>query len=165
MVVCIPMHNNDMQGEDQKVYEIGYLMVPTVPEEHLAAEVGNIKSMLESQGAAFISEEFPKLRGLAYSISKKIDGVRRTFETAYFGWVKFDLPTEKMAAIKEALERNNSVIRFLLVKTVRENTLVGVKALERKAKEGEEGTAEEKKEAPKLTEAEIDKTIENLVIQ
>jgi ribosomal protein S6 len=30
-----------------KIYEVGYLLLPTIPEEHMAAEVQNIKAVIE----------------------------------------------------------------------------------------------------------------------
>ena len=47
------------------VYEVGYLLVPTIAEENVGGEVTTLKDNLSSNGASFISEEFPKFIDLA----------------------------------------------------------------------------------------------------
>jgi ribosomal protein S6 len=148
-----------------KIYEVGYLLLPTIPEEHLATEVQTIKSLIEKHEGTFITEDFPKLRTLAYAMVKPASGVNHKFDKAYFGWIKFEINPGAIPVIQKDLERNTNVLRFMVISTVRENTMTTPKAVFRPAAEGatpEEG-AEEPKE--KMTEEEMDKTIDNLVVE
>jgi ribosomal protein S6 len=152
--------------ELMQVYELGFHIVPTIAEEKVANVFGDIKSLLEKNGAIFISEEYPKMRPLAYTMLKNEAGKNEKFNFAYFGWVKFDLGKEEIALVKEKLEKNKEILRFLIIKTVRENTLYGHK-IPRKENEKPEvpvvGVIPE--EVVMASEEEIDKTIEELVVE
>lgn len=156
---------------DNRIYELGYHIVSSIPEEKLPAEVTVIKDLLESNGAVFISEEFPKLRHLSYTMTKVVGAKHLKFDTAYFGWMKFEMAPESVLAIKKVLDRNDNVIRFLIIKTVRESTLVVAKApsygkTEEKPIPGIDGKDE--KDTPvksPVSEAELDKTIDALVVE
>ncbi len=105
------------------VYEVGYLMVPTIAEESLGEEVTALKDLLSSNGAVFISEEYPKLIELAYQMTRSISNRKQKFTTAYFGWVKFECSSVQAKDIKSLLDKNEKLVRYLLIKTVRENTM------------------------------------------
>lgn len=105
------------------VYEVGYLMVPSIAEENLGQEVTLFKDSLSGSGAIFISDEYPKLIELAYEMSRSILNKKHKFLNGYFGWVKFECTTEEAKSIKMDLDKNEKLIRFLMIKTVRENTM------------------------------------------
>ena len=151
--------------ELMQVYELGLNLLPTIAEENVAAVFGDIKAVLEKSGAVFISEEYPKMRPLAYTMLKNEAGRNEKFNFAYFGWVKYELPKAKAEEVKEEIEKNKNILRFLIVKTVRENTLYSHKIVR---KEGEK--AETKEEAPvvdvaPMSEEEVDKAVEELVVE
>lgn len=152
--------------ELMQVYELGFHIVPTIAEEKVANVFGDIKSLLEKNGAVFISEEYPKMRPLAYTMFKNEAGKNEKFNFAYFGWVKYDLPKESAAEVKEKLEKNKEILRFLVIKTVRENTLYGHKL---GRKEGEKADTPVIGIVPEevilASDEEIDKTIEELVVE
>ena len=152
--------------ELMQVYELGFHIVPTIAEEKVANVFGDIKSLLEKNGAVFISEEYPKMRPLAYTMFKNEAGKNEKFNFAYFGWVKYELSKEVAAEVKEVLEKNKEVLRFLVLKTVRENTLYGHKLSK---KEGEKADVPVVGAIPEeiiiASEEEIDKTIEELVVE
>lgn len=151
------------------VYEVAFHIVPTVSPEKLPAEHDAIKAILGGVGATVISEEAPKLRPLAYQMVKVVGPNRHKFDTAYFGWIKFEAAPEAIADINKAMDASDKVIRHLVVKTVRENTLHGerIMAAERSAAEAKAGAdkaAAEKAAAPKPSTAEeTDKAIDKLV--
>lgn len=149
--------------EGMQVYEVGFHIAPFVGDENVAHEVSQIKDALERIKADTISEDFPRLRPLAYPIEKAIKGDKKISNEAYFGWIKFEAPTEAIDGFKRSMEALDNVIRFLIVKTVRENTLYGAKFL--RDKEVKREKREEGKDEPKqvINEAELDKTIESLV--
>lgn len=153
---------------DNRIYEIGFHIVPSVPEEKLAAEVTAIKDVLEKSGAVFVSEDFPKFKHLAYTMTKVVGAKHFKFDTAYFGWVKFELNPEALLAVKKALESNERILRFLLIQTVRESTLFVPKApLYRAEPKPIPGLGPKTDGAVKspISEAELDKTIEAMVAE
>ncbi|HVT75109.1 MAG TPA: 30S ribosomal protein S6 [Candidatus Paceibacterota bacterium] len=144
------------------VYEVGYHIVPTVSPETLPQEVDAIKAVLGAQQATIISEETPKLRNLAYTIVKPIGPARHRFDTAYFGWIKFEAPREAVAELDKMMKGSDKVLRYLIVKTVAENTLYGAKIL---AEEKKEAKPEATKDAKRPASAEeLDKSIDKLVV-
>ncbi|HEU5115030.1 MAG TPA: 30S ribosomal protein S6 [Candidatus Paceibacterota bacterium] len=151
------------------VYEVGFHIVPTVSPENLPREYDAVKAVLEKNGAVMISEESPKLRNLAYTMIKAVGPARHRFDTAYFGWVKFEAPKESVAEIDKALKASDKIIRHLIVKTVRENTIYGPKILAeekkeaREAREGVKEGSEEVKDKP-ANQEELDKSIDKLVV-
>lgn len=155
---------NINQDKRQKVYEVGYLILPSVPEEHVAAEVQNVKNLVEKHGGAFVTEDFPKLRQLAYSMKKLINGRHLKFDKAYFGWVKFETNPVEVPALKAGLEKLENLLRFLLIETVRENTLHTPRPVFR-PQPAAEGDAPKDQPQEKISEEQIEKEIENLVVE
>lgn len=155
------------EKKETRVYEVGYLLTPHLPEEKVGETVTHIKSILEKEGVFFIADEFPKLRVLAYTIEKPIAGKREKYQNAYFGWIKFEATGEAAVAIKKALSNERAIIRFLIIKTIRE--IPSAKFYVRR-----ETLTEEKKPVkadapaspkPVISEAELDKTIAELVAE
>jgi ribosomal protein S6 len=154
-----------------QVYELGYHIVSTVAEENLPKEVESLKAIVLQDGGSLVSEGEPKLINLAYSMTKSVADVKKTFNTAYFGWLKFETKSELMPSIKKAVDANPNVLRYLLIKTVRENTLYVPKLNVRAAAKEEAPKAkkpvktEETKISSKKDLEDIDKSIEELVIE
>ncbi len=115
--------NEIKEGADSKIYELGYLLVPTIKEEDISVNYGNIKELVSSFGGEIIGDEMPKMIYLSYTMSKVISNVRSKFNTAYFGWTKFAMSPAKVLELKNRLDLDSNFIRFLIVKTVRENTI------------------------------------------
>jgi ribosomal protein S6 len=144
-----------METSDMNVYEIGYHLVPTLPEEGLSAEADKIKALVTSEGGEIISEGSPEPLVLAYPISKTVKAIKTNYAKAYFGWVKATLAPESVLKVKTALDASEVVIRYLIVSTIKESTLVADK--EKRAPRSEASADKEGQE-------EIDKTIDELVI-
>lgn len=151
-------------NKDSKVYELGFLIIPSVAEEKLPEVVTKIKDDIEKAGSAFVSEEYPKLLPLTYTIFKSIDHKKQGYDQAYFGWVKFETNPAQMAELKKVFESNSNILRFLIVKTVKESTIYSHKVLVKKSKYTKK-TSTESAEEPKeqSSEEEIDKSIDELV--
>jgi ribosomal protein S6 len=172
---------------ETQVYELGFHIVPSVEEGDVASEVDTIKALVEKNGGVFISEESPKLIDLAYTIIKAIEGKKERFDTAYFGWIKFEMKTDSIGVVKEEIDLNKNVLRYLIIKTVKESTLTPKTAVfakedvsrkpapktntassekveedVKKADEVEKPVVKEKKEP--VSEEDLDKTIEELVV-
>ncbi len=151
---------------DPKIYEIGFHIVPTVPEDGVGARVTAIRDVIEGKGGHVIGDEFPRHMDLTYAMTKIAANKRSLYRSAYFGWTKFEVDPKEIKAIEEGLKADDHILRFILVKTVRENTMAPKKALQAKREDGVEKIVREEKveEKPALSEEELDKTIEDLVI-
>jgi len=146
---------------DNRIYEVGYLVLPTLPEDKVAAAVGDLKAALEKSNAVVISDENPRVTRLAYSIEKVIDNKKNKFDTAYFGWVKFEAPAEAAQDLKGSLDRNEKFVRFMIIKTVRENTMAPKKVF-RPEGARRPSTKDEGAEAVEMDKEAVDKKIEEL---
>jgi ribosomal protein S6 len=110
--------------EGFKVYELGIHLLPTLSEADVQVEFSKIKSQIEKLEGEFISESTPRLMTLAYEIPKTIKAQKRWYETAYFGWVKFELEAKELAVFEKFVKELEHTLRYLIVKTVREDTIV-----------------------------------------
>jgi len=160
-------NEEEVVGEEKEarlgVYEVGYIMLPTIAEENLGEEVTLFKDMFTEQGATFISDEYPKLIELAYEMTRSIANKKQKFSYGYFGWVKFECNTSQATLIKDILSKNEKLVRFLMIKTVRENTM-SVKRAYGKQEGGKRRPAQKQEEALPINEEVIDKEIEALVV-
>lgn len=120
---------NESQNDRSAVYEIGYLIGTSIPEETVPAEGEKIKKIVTDAGASIISDEAPRLEHLAYTMRKKtVSGAYDKFDDAYFGWVKFELASDAIEGVKKAITNLPSVIRSMVITTVRETTYLGKRA-------------------------------------
>ena len=115
--------NETEGGVNSRIYELGYLLVPTISEEEIPATYGNLKELVASFGGVTISDEMPKMINLAYPMVKVIANIRNKFKTGYFGWVKFTMSSDKVLELKKKLDLDPTIVRFLILKTVKENTI------------------------------------------
>ena len=145
------------------VYEVGYIMLPTIAEENLGEEVTLFKDMFTENGAVFISDEYPKLIELAYEMTRSIANKKQKFSYGYFGWVKFECSTEKAKIIKDILDKNEKLVRYLMIKTVRENTM-SVKRAYGKQDGSKRRVTQKHEETLPINEEVIDKEIDALVV-
>ena len=150
-----------------RVYEVGYLLLPFVQEADLATQVGLIKEQIAKAGGTVFSDEDPRLITLAYPMFKVFSNKKTKFENAYFGWVKFDGDPKTVATIKKSIEALENVLRFTIIKTIRENTLIKRPSFNSKPIAKVAVKDETKEETPKeiVNEVELDKELEGLVIE
>lgn len=113
--------------DTSKVYEISYILASTIQDEKVSDEVSTISKLITSNGGDVISSENPVLIELAYPMVKITPTFRGKFSKGYFGWMKFEMEPEFLSKIKENLDISNNVVRYLIIKTVRENTLLNGK--------------------------------------
>ena len=116
-------------ADNLSVYEIGYLIIPSVPEEKVPSETETITKIITSTGAKMVADEAPHRTKLAYEMRKKnVSGSYEKYNEAYFGWIKFEVGSDIIETIKKAVEIHPTVLRMLLTTTVRENTYLGKRA-------------------------------------
>lgn len=152
-----------IESKDSRVYEVGYLLVPTIPEDEAPVLFGNIKEMITALNGVVISDDLPKMTALSYVMVKVIANTRKKFDNAYFGWIKFELDPEALVELKKKLEAEENIIRFLITKTVRENTIasrrIPTRDISKRKKEVAEG------EATPINKEAIDKEIEAMIAE
>jgi ribosomal protein S6 len=154
----------DIKTENKSaIYEVGYHVAPMISETEIPAYASKIKAIIEENEGKIISEELPRLGALAYEIYSAAGSKKQKFNKTYFGWVKFESNSSLMGKIKKALEGEKEILRFILVKTVRENTIYHPKFSKPKREE-RETSIERGGEMKEVSEEEIDKSIEALVI-
>lgn len=157
----IPVEPSDNGG---RVYELAYIFVPTLSEEELAKSFTDLKGLLGTKEVTFISEEAPKHMELAYEMNRTIQNKKTWFTEGYFGWIKFEADAKVIKDIHETLARDESIIRFMIIKTVRENTIFSKRTYTRGRRDmskGDEGQADAPKEA--ISEKEVDAEIDAMI--
>src|SRR6266404_450396 len=115
------------RGDTRPVYEIGYHLVPTLAEEQLASEVAKIRSTLGN--AEIIKDEAPRKINFAYMIERAGAGRREKYTEGYFGFIKFATDKENIPAVEQALRAERSVLRHLLVETMRDEAVPARRAV------------------------------------
>ncbi len=150
------------------IYEVSYLLLPSLAEAQVPGKAQSLKDSVTSLGGAVISSENPVLIDLAYPMVKVVQTERHKVTEGYFGWIKFEIDSTGIEKVKKAFDGDNDTVRYLIIKTVRENTLLEGKMKlksEEKFVRGEE-EAEGEIVAPKeaASAEEVDKSIDDLVI-
>ena len=96
--------------------------------ENLEKEIAGIKSVIEGNGGLFIGEEgTPKIMKLSYEMIKVTHNKKNKFDTSYFGWMKFEAGAESILKIEEGIKKLDNILRFILIKTVRESKIITAK--------------------------------------
>jgi ribosomal protein S6 len=161
--------SDTIHDDAKKVYEIGYLLISSVPEEKIAGVTATLQEVLSKKKAEIIGEEAPELIPLAYTMIKKIGTANHRFDEAYFGWVKFEMAAGDIEEVKKTLDLMPEMLRFLLITTVKENTYLGEKAIIAKGVIAPETAvsgevpAEAAPVEVKATTEDIDKSIDEMV--
>lgn len=158
------------ENTEPRVYELGYHLVSTLPEEKIPEASGAVRGMIEQISKEVISEELPVFIDLAYPIVKTVEHKNEFFSEAYFGWVKFTAVPSGIAKLEEELKKDTNVLRYLIIKTLRENTLIAKKFPSSKTKRRDEEPVA-RAESPVVPEVApaasadevLDKVIEELV--
>lgn len=155
-----------------RIYEIGYHVASTVKEEDVEKVVTTIRGVIEKAGGSFIAEGAPSLMKLSYPMTVREGEKKIEHDRAYFGWIKFEATSESAGVLESALKSNASIIRFVVFKTVREDTRAKMKAPQlREVKRTDtikstpkRAVAEEADKAP-VSEEKLDKALEELTTE
>lgn len=102
------------------VYEIGYHLLPTLSEDEAKKAVSILMDVVKGAGGSFVGDRFPVKIELAYSIPKRVEGKNKMYNEAYFGWVAFESARDAVLGIKEAMDANANVLRYLITATDRD---------------------------------------------
>lgn len=134
---------NHREHTEPRVYELGYHLVPTIAEEQVPQASDAVRGMIEGISGSIIAEEKPVFIDLAYTIIKVVNHKNKRFDEAYFGFIKFESDPSEIATLEEALKKDENVLRYMVVTTLKENTFISKKFPSSKAKERADGIEEE----------------------
>jgi len=122
------MENSKGAKEGLTVYELSFLILPSIPEDKVVNVVDSIRKVVINEGGVEIDGEAPFKQPLSYSMSKTIGASRYVVDDAYLGWIKFEIEPAKALAVKTGIEKISEILRFLMIKTVRETTFTFAQA-------------------------------------
>jgi len=142
--------------KDAGLYEIGYLFKDGLGDEEILSFSENLRNTITDRGGLITTEGKPKKQNLAYPIKKET--------TAIFNWLRFMVKPALLGEIEKYLKEQKTIIRFIVVKTVKEKAQKPRVPRLKKTKlvipaENDAG----KTEKEEIKEEEIDKKIEELL--
>ena len=165
----------DRDPDELAIYELGYLLMPTIAEEDVAGVVTSIKDVLAGQGGSGFLDGFPTKRSLAYEMRRETAGGRTRVNQGYFGWVKFQCARARVEALAQELKKDERIVRFLFVHAPKEVVALPPKRLrssllrrplgDKLLKSAEETAGISAPVVPAMTDEELDRTIEELIIE
>ena len=106
----------EISANSVKIYELGYLMTPLLPEEKVVESIEvKIKPLIAKLGGQLKGEEGPKLTALAYQVRKVVEHKGSVFKEAYFGTLRFTFEGEAVNDFKAELKKLDEIIRSLII--------------------------------------------------
>jgi ribosomal protein S6 len=105
-----------VDGTEQNSYELAFHILPTVAEGEVSGAFDTLKASVTQAGGEIFSEEAPERIDLAYEIVKHTEGANKKYGSAYFGWMRFRVESDKIEGIQESVDSNSSVLRHLIIK-------------------------------------------------
>ncbi len=146
------------------IYEISYILLPSLSNDDVSKEVTNLQEQISSNSGNVLSFENPILIDLAYPMVKVTTSSRVKCQKGYFGYIKFQMDTLNVSEIKKYAENNPFIVRFLIVKTVKENTLLNGKMMFKKEDKVSKDETVDDVKSDVIDEVALDKSIDNLVV-
>ncbi len=113
-----------MSESTNRLYECGFILVPTIPESEVPQTVSSLKALVTSAGGTITSEGTPEFIDLAYTMERTIGSKKSKYSQGYFGFIKFETSPESLEQLKKALDGDANIVRYILIKTNSENTIV-----------------------------------------
>jgi len=163
------MSNEKTMNESSKLYELGFHIVGTIDSNKVASVIDEIKSLITTHHGDIVREGEVREITLAYTMVKHIAGVNKKYNQTFFDWIKFTMNTDDVANLKSAVDSNERILRFILVKTVNDDEhstskMVEIEDVEEEVSEKE--VVEEVKEeeiVEKDKDQKIDEAIDEMV--
>jgi ribosomal protein S6 len=158
------------EGENNKpVYEVGFLIARTVGENGVAATLDKIRASIGD--VEIISDGAPQKIQLAYTIEDNFTGKINKNTDAYFGWIKFAIKDEDgendVSSLQSSLSNLKEILRFIVVKTAREDTMASaaraVWTSDRLEGQTLQKSPKEQERGGEVSDEELDRSIEALV--
>lgn len=166
------MSKEKTMNESSKLYELGFHIVGTIDSNKVASVIDEIKSLITNHHGDIVREGEVREMTLAYTMVKHVAGVNKKYNQSFFDWIKFTMSPEDVVNLKTAVDSNENIIRFIIVKTVNDDEHSTSKLVELEELEQDEvsetETAPEKVEEVeevlvKDKDQEIDEAIDEMV--
>ena len=113
-----------MSEEIKRIYELGYILSPIVTDGEISKELDILKGAVSTTGNKVLAEGIPEFIDLAYTMEKNIASKKMKYNQGYFGWIKFEGDPASMESIKKVLDSNLNLVRYILIKTTIDNSVV-----------------------------------------
>ena len=107
---------------EPRVYELGFHIDGELPQEDAKKAYQAIKELISSNGTVISEGEAEKIQ-LAYTISRMEPTGRRDWDTAYFGWIAYEATGEGHDAVLRAAGANSKLVRFLDLRTSKDEAM------------------------------------------
>jgi ribosomal protein S6 len=170
------MSENEIINNDEvRLYELGINLVTTL-EDKIKSDFEEIKNIIKNHGGELKTESTPVAIPLAYTMFKNVDSKNIKHNAASFGWVKFESTPDKIDLIKEELDLNDNLLRYIILKTTEEAQTSAESIAEILSKKGDNDDKKKKRDESEeevldtveddldvVVEEEIDEAIEALV--
>jgi len=121
------IEDDSTEVDIKTVYEVGYNILPIVEEGEVEGVVSRFRDTIEKAGGVFVSEGASQKIQLSYPMAVWANGKWTNYTEAFFGWIKFELSPNQLSDVEAMFKSDASVLRFLLIKTVREDTRANVR--------------------------------------
>ena len=118
---------SEAKGEYQ-VYELGYLVLPSVTEDKLPSVVEKLQKAIKAAKGEELDSEPPEEIDLAYTMTKTVGASRYVVNDAYIGWIKFEGEPATAPTVKGAVDGMEEILRYLLIKAPRKTSFTFAKA-------------------------------------
>ena len=151
--------------KDAQVYELGYHVPSTLSDSDREKVLEGVRAQITKAGGNFVTEGTPEDTRLAYTIE---DDAHNKHIATFFGWMKFEMDPAAIPALTETLGNEEGIVRFRIVKTVKEDTRAAtaerthtvVQEVETKGVLEKKVTKEES--TGEVSEADLDKSLDDL---
>jgi len=95
------------KDDTQKIYELAFLVNPSLPEEELLSLIGNVRSWAKDAGCEISKETMPQKRKLGYSVNK--------FQSAFLVSLIIKGPSDVPEILNKKIIAENNILRHLFV--------------------------------------------------
>ncbi len=112
----MPVTEAENEVNEKFAYELAFHVLPTVAEGEVSEVVDTLKGYITKIGGEITAEEAAARFELAYEIEKYLEGKYRHFDTAYFGWVRFQATATVIAKLEESLKTDKNLLRYLIIR-------------------------------------------------
>jgi len=137
-----------------QTYELGFLALSTLSAKDVEALQTTLTETVGSVGGQVASHGDVHFIDLAYEMVKKVGSKNTRHDQAYFSWIKFTIEAASVNALDAQIKKQDSVLRYILLKTDSDDSLTDVFSAE--LEEGEEEVKEEVKETSEKEDASVE---------
>jgi ribosomal protein S6 len=148
----------EVDPAEARVYELGFHIEPELSQDEVKKVYQGIRSVIETNGT-IITEGQPEKIPLAYTMSLSDNAGRHDYDSANFSWIAFEAQTAGHEVVIEAAKAEKRIIRFLDLRTTKEEAHHSAEMREIREKLPEPSDAEDA-----VSDVELDAALESAVV-